>query len=214
MKIKKSTIVKGWLPVLIWMGVIFWFSHQPGDVSGASSGRIVALITSGITTIFPFLEINVEMFHFLLRKGAHFGVYAVLGILSVRAFHISGYSRKQGILYGWILATFYAGTDEFHQTFIPGRSGELSDVLIDSAGALTGIAVYVLAKGIQVPARGGKNTLQYILMTEGREVEDNKEADDTKKEKDSRGGNELQEGSSRKAVSRLKENKRLIDGEE
>ena len=173
MKLKKSVVVKAWLPVIIWMGIIFLFSHQPGDMSGASSGRIVELISSGIARLIPFMEVNEDLLHFLFRKGAHFGVYAVLGMLCVRAFQMSGYSGKRGVVYGLILASFYAGTDEYHQTFIPGRSGEVADVMIDSAGAVTGIGFYLLVKGIQFPERAGKHSLQYLLMQDGREEEIN-----------------------------------------
>ena len=164
---KQLRLGKAWLPVLLWMGVIFYFSHQPGDVSGDSSGRIVALIHSGLGVVLPFIQINEEVLHFLFRKGAHFGVYALLGILSARAFQLSGYSGKQGLIYGWILATVYAGIDEYHQTFVPGRSGEVRDVLIDSAGAVSGIALYQLLKGIPMFKREGRHTLQYILVQEG-----------------------------------------------
>jgi len=171
MKRKKTTVVIAWLPVIIWMGVIFLFSHQPGNLSGASSGRIVEFISSGIARIIPFMEVNEDLLHFLFRKGAHFGVYAVLGVLSLRAFRISGYSGKRGVLFGWMLATLYAGTDEYHQTFIPGRSGEMTDVMIDSIGAMTGVGFYLLVKGIQFPTRIGKSSLQYILIDDGREEE-------------------------------------------
>ncbi len=171
MKEKKRIKFGAWLPVVLWMGLIFWFSHQPGDVSGASSGWIVDLLHRGITTVLPFLELNEEFLHFLIRKGAHFGVYGVLGILLVRALRSSGYRGVQGLMYAWILAIIYAGSDEFHQTFIAGRSGEVRDVLIDSAGALAGIALYLLVTGIQRPEKVGKNTLQHVLIQESREKE-------------------------------------------
>lgn len=210
MKMKKSTVAIAWLPVLVWMGVIFWFSHQPGDVSGASSGWIVDLISSGIARMMPFIEFDEDLFHFLFRKGAHFGVYAVLGVLCVRAFQISGYSGKRGLVYGWILATLYAGTDEFHQTFIPGRSGEVTDVIIDSAGAITGIGFYLLIKGIQVPTRAGKSTLQYLLIQDGREEEKQKKEEEDKEDKEEQKEDQKDEPkdeSGAQAVRRLKENK-------
>ncbi|WP_201756865.1 VanZ family protein [Isachenkonia alkalipeptolytica] len=218
-KLSLVTIGKAWLPVLLWMGVIFYFSHQPGDVSGDASGRIVGAITSLLAAIIPFIEINEEMLHFLFRKGAHFGVYAVLGILSVRAFQISGYSGKRGLLYGWILATVYAGVDEYHQTFIPGRSGEVSDVLIDSVGAVTGIAMYWLAKGIRLPSAAGVNTLQYILLQEQQqeqkqeaqqmeEEEQQRNQEEQPKQQEQQRQEEKEEvfrGSRARAVQRLKE---------
>jgi VanZ family protein len=174
MRVKKSTKIYAWLAVLIWMGIIFLFSSQPGDASGAASGRIVELITTGITTVFPFLEINEEALHFILRKGAHFMVYGILGILSLRAFRLSGYTRGKGFFYAWLLATVYAGFDEYYQTFVPGRSGEVTDVMIDSAGAFAGIFLYFLATVIQRPAKEGINSFQYILIQEGLEEEKQK----------------------------------------
>ena len=139
--LRNRKAVIAWLAVLIWMGVIFYFSHQPGDVSGETSGRIVEMISGAVTTVLPFVEIPEEGLHFVIRKGAHFSVYAVLGILSYIAFTVSGYSRRKAVFYAWLLATVYAGTDEYHQTFIPGRSGEVTDVMIDSVGAAIGISI-------------------------------------------------------------------------
>ena len=50
-------------------------------------------------------------------------------------------SISRGIVIPWVITTAYAGTDELHQLFVPGRSGQVSDVLLDSAGALIGLAV-------------------------------------------------------------------------
>ena len=55
--------------------------------------------------------------------------------------------RRTEIFIPWLTATVYAATDEFHQLFIPGRSGQVSDVLLDSAGALAG--VLILARGVR-----------------------------------------------------------------
>ena len=139
--LRNRKAVIAWLAVLIWMGVIFYFSHQPGDVSGETSGRIVEMISGAVTTVLPFVEIPGEGLHFAIRKGAHFFIYSILGLLSFIAFVVSGAKGRNAVFYAWLLATVYAGIDEYHQTFIPGRSGEVTDVLIDSAGAIIGILV-------------------------------------------------------------------------
>ena len=138
--------VISWAAVLLWMGVIFYFSHQPGDVSGETSGRIVEMISGAVTTVLPFVDIPEEGLHFVIRKGAHFSIYAVLGLLSFNAFLQSGVRGKKALFFAWLLATAYAGVDEYHQTFIPGRSGEVTDVMIDSAGAITGIMGALLVR--------------------------------------------------------------------
>ena len=50
-------------------------------------------------------------------------------------------SISRGLLIPWVITTAYAATDEMHQLFVPGRSGQVSDVLLDSAGAMAGLAV-------------------------------------------------------------------------
>lgn len=57
-----------------------------------------------------------------------------------------GARRKflKGMLLPWIIAALYAASDEIHQLFVPGRSGQLSDVILDSAGALAGVAAFAV----------------------------------------------------------------------
>jgi VanZ family protein len=71
----------------------------------------------------------------LLKKGAHFLAYAVLAWLVQWAWGV-----KPGS-WGWafLVTVLYASSDEYHQTFVPGRSGSLGDVLIDSSGALSAL---------------------------------------------------------------------------
>lgn len=66
-------------------------------------------------------------YDFPLRKAAHMAEYAVLFLLARRA---------MGDAKGFLFAVLYAAGDEFHQSFVPGRHGAWSDVLIDAAGAL------------------------------------------------------------------------------
>ena len=66
-----------------------------------------------------------------LRKAAHLFEYGVLALLLRRA----GLSRAAS----FVLSVLYAVTDEWHQSFVPGRHGAVSDVLVDAAGALTGL---------------------------------------------------------------------------
>jgi VanZ family protein len=94
-------------------------------------------------------EEEFELVHFLIRKLAHLSEYAVLGLLTLRAIKRSSPSishrwswRAAGI--ALIIAAAYAATDEWHQSFIPGRTAALGDVLIDSTGALLGLILAFL----------------------------------------------------------------------
>lgn len=128
-----------WLFVFVWMGLIFYLSHQSASESSQLSGGVVAFVLHILHTIFP-QSIEVSAFHTFIRKGAHFFAYFILGILIYRAL----WGRWKNFFMALFIAFLYAVSDEVHQLFIPGRSGEFRDVLIDSAGAATGILLYIL----------------------------------------------------------------------
>jgi VanZ family protein len=80
-------------------------------------------------------------FDLMVKKGAHLTVYAVLYLLLFRAFH-SGHSRQhtpgsRAYLYPAVIAVLYAISDEAHQSFVPGRTATIQDVIIDAAGVVT-----------------------------------------------------------------------------
>lgn len=77
-------------------------------------------------------------FDYPLRKAAHMAEYAVLFALLRRA--------QVGRSSAFIGCVLYAVTDEWHQTFVPGRVGAVSDVVIDAAGALTGLVAGAILK--------------------------------------------------------------------
>lgn len=105
--------------LIAWMGVIFFFSAQ-----------------SGLS-----VHENPPLSFYLERKGAHVFEYLVLAFLLFRTFHAySATDRKSLLLLASGLSILYALSDELHQTFVPGREGKLSDVLIDGIG----IALFVL----------------------------------------------------------------------
>ena len=82
------------------------------------------------------------MTSFLVRKAAHMSEYAVLAILL--GLTIREYKKEPWLLLALAATAAYAATDEFHQLFVPGRSGQLKDVLIDTAGGAIGLALLAL----------------------------------------------------------------------
>lgn len=127
--------LKTWYPSILIAVVIFIFSSFPAAESDTQSGLIVNVLTS----LFPDLQ-NVESLVTIVRKIAHFTEYALLGFFTARAFNLNKKSGWWSIL----ACAIYASSDELHQTFIPGRSGEFKDVLLDTAGATVGAAIYAL----------------------------------------------------------------------
>lgn len=106
-----------WLPLLLWMAAIYVLSDQPkADIP------------------------SFGVWDWLVKKGSHFLAYGVLAGLAWRVFG----ERKRPYLLAFLLTVLYAASDEYHQTFIPGRNGALVDVLIDSLGGLT--ALFILRK--------------------------------------------------------------------
>jgi VanZ family protein len=119
-------IFKLWLPVLIWAGIIFWLSGIPN------------------------LKSNFE-YDFILRKMAHAVEYFILTFLLYRAFKGSfNINISYLFIYPATLSLIYAVSDEFHQSFIPGRSPSIRDVLIDAIGIL---AFYIVIKIFAVNQR-------------------------------------------------------------
>ena len=132
-----------WIAAFCWMAVIFYLSHQPGSASSDLSSGIVAELLKFIDQVAPSLEINFESFHTFVRKNAHFIAYLLLSLLSLNAWRSSGLRGPKQLILGFGMCVLFAVTDEIHQLFIEGRSGEVRDVLIDSAGAALGTVIYI-----------------------------------------------------------------------
>ena len=133
------------LITLLIMLFIFIQSALPGDLSGKESGMIAVFLAK-------LFGKNLAVFSVFVRKVAHFTEYAMLGISMFLYVKECLRERKRpavGARYGivWAAGTFYAATDEFHQLFVPGRSGQFSDVLIDSAGVLGGVLLMGIILG-------------------------------------------------------------------
>ena len=141
---KKFTII-----VIAIMAFIFFQSALPADLSSEESGRVVDLIVRLFQGVAP---IDRETLVFIVRKGAHFTEYMILGCFMVPAVE-EWMSPDQAQMpdpawrnrfISWLAGTLYAVTDEIHQSFVPGRSCELRDIGIDSCGVLTGVLIVSL----------------------------------------------------------------------
>ncbi len=134
---RNRRLIIGWIALLFWMGLIFYMSNQPGDVSTKQSGLVLKL--------FQMIGIDLnkelgELATFVVRKAAHFTEYFILHLLAINVMKYY-FNIKKAILYAFIFSVFYACTDEIHQYFIPGRTMAFKDVLIDSSGALLAIVI-------------------------------------------------------------------------
>ncbi len=129
------------IPALIWMGVILSFTFQTGTDSAQLSGRFFEIINQ----LLIGLNINIEptTLHLLLRKAAHFVEYLILGWLLLFALKPYTIKSKKKIILVLFIGVLFASFDELIQTVVPGRVGSVIDVLIDAAGVLVGLLLYV-----------------------------------------------------------------------
>ena len=136
-----------WLLCAIWMGVIYWMSAMPGDISGDQSGMIVDLIRTVIRWAFGAQAaeaVSADTIGFLVRKAAHMTEYAVLFALYWRALSLSG-ARHPGFV-ALVMSACYAATDEWHQGFVADRNPSPIDVGIDTLGAAVAWSVQGVAR--------------------------------------------------------------------
>ena len=127
-----------WLLVIIWMVVIFCFSHQPASQSSQLSSGITQSLLDVLEKIIPSIMYKRDFIHYFIRKSAHFFVYFILGLLVGGAFKSNGVRGYRRLIFSMLVCVLYAVSDEIHQVFIPGRSGQIGDVFIDSLGAFLG----------------------------------------------------------------------------
>lgn len=116
------------------------------SLSGSTIRKVVAVVQPGFREL-PVEKQNsvVENYQHVARKSAHAMAYLVLGVLCMTTLY--QYPIRNGRRFALALAVCmgYAVTDELHQIFVAGRSGQITDVCIDTSGALLGILIVWLA---------------------------------------------------------------------
>jgi len=148
--------LKLWGPAILWACVIFSFSTR--TFTSQNTSRM----------IIPFLHwllpgasaATLDAMHYLIRKSGHFSEYFILSLLVLRGLRAG---RRESHL-GWAVAAVgvvaaYAALDEFHQSFVPGRTPAVADVLLDTAGGIAAqiVAALVILWGDVRLGRAGKS---------------------------------------------------------
>lgn len=134
-----------WLPPLLWSAVILLASSDL--FSAPHTGSLLeTLLTSLGLRLSPQ---TLAWVHMAIRKAGHLTVYGILGALYFRAMR-AGRSpewQRRWAVTAVVLATVIAVLDEWHQTYVPSRTGSATDVLIDAAGA---IAAQIIIRAAQM----------------------------------------------------------------
>ncbi len=134
------------LPAALWYGVIWNFSAQTAAVSGDLSDRLLWRMLAAVSPAFAAADgavqsASVELLSFFERKAAHMFLYFTLVLLVWLALGPWVRGKRRQMPLAAVLTAVLAGLDEYHQTFVPGRSGEVRDVCVDMTGALIALAL-------------------------------------------------------------------------
>jgi len=126
--------------IIIWMVLIFLLSSQDATQSAELSGGLIDKILNLFDRELLEFEVSmIDVMQFIIRKFAHMFLYVVLAILV--SIELSTYSIKKELIISGSICVCYAISDEIHQHFVSGRSGEIRDVLIDAVGVIIGICI-------------------------------------------------------------------------
>ncbi len=155
---KRKVILFLWLLVIAIAVMIFLFSAQDGAASSRTSGFFTNWL---IHLLYPDYDAwpdadQAAMFtrvHGIVRKGAHFTEFAMLG--GALRLLFAAIRLPMPFLWAWAAGTLYACTDELHQKFVGYRDATLGDVCIDSAGVLTMVCLVSLILLIRRKRKAG-----------------------------------------------------------
>lgn len=117
--------------IILWTCLIFLFSSQDGGESSGFSRKFVEFFVKD-----PEMVDKIEPY---VRKLAHFSEYGLGGVLFISLFSTYEWTDRRKITTSILIGVWYAIMDEIHQLMVPGRSGALKDVYIDSLGITTGV---------------------------------------------------------------------------
>lgn len=142
LKSTANTFLHYWLPVIVWIAVIFTFSSDL--FSAQHTGSVLEYIITH--TIGPVETRTFEYIHFTTRKLAHVTEYGILGLLVFRAWRRE---HRGQFCAAWVrqalaIVMAVAAIDEFHQSFVPSRGSSSWDALLDTLGAALFLAVTYL----------------------------------------------------------------------
>lgn len=146
-----------WIALLSVMIAIYVFSSQNADASDSLSEGLLSKILERVIDSFSEMEDGakaelINQYNRLIRKCAHYSIYTLLGFVLSRLWKFYK-SQDRAFWKVLLIGALYAVTDEIHQLFVPGRSGSIIDVLIDTAGVFTGIILFGIFNSIVLKLR-------------------------------------------------------------
>lgn len=131
--------------IVLWCSLIFMFSNDTGGTSTKKSdGLIVRTVEKVIKRSLSSEEKDKVLRYFVVpvRKSAHLFIYFILGFLIISLLREYRNIDMKVVFLAVFLAFLYACSDEVHQLFVRGRSGQVKDVFIDTFGSFLGVLLY------------------------------------------------------------------------
>ena len=129
-----------YLPLMLWIGGIFYLSSEKGSISNTAR-RFSPILHS----LFPKAgEKSLKTYHLVFRKLCHFFGYGILAIFAAIVFYNSSivFLAKNWQISSLVMVFLIASADEIKQSFYPNRDGSISDVALDCIGGLTLILLF------------------------------------------------------------------------
>ena len=145
--------VLSFFPAIVLLCFIFVFSSQNGEESGSLSFEISLFLARLFSPLLPTTDANelllarAESIHLLVRKAAHITEFFLLTLsiyLPLYTCFRKKLSFSKRLLLCFCFSVFFSVSDEFHQAFIPGRSGNFTDVCIDTVGIILAALLLLL----------------------------------------------------------------------
>lgn len=133
--------------VLLWVAVITWFSSQPLKQSTEQTyAFLVKMNLADHQDLVRSSTEEIKTLKHLTRKAAHFGLYFGLGTLMGLVFYgVMKLRGQQWFVWSWAWGSLWGVIDEIHQFFVPGRSMQWQDMLLDSTGVLMAVCALAVA---------------------------------------------------------------------
>lgn len=130
--------------VIIWIIFIFFNSLQNAQVSASQSGRVVGFLYDLFTKV--GIDVDISTLSTWIRKLAHIFEYFILALLITLIFFETNLPISYKYIYSFTIPLLIAIADEYIQTMVPGRSGLVVDVLIDSIGITLGVGLLMIIR--------------------------------------------------------------------
>ena len=162
------------LLVLAWMLFIFIMSGMDSSQSNGKSKNVTVNVITTVdkitkaskeTVIKHQEETFIDKINLLIRKSSHAMEYLVLGFLIINLFYQMSKNSPIHYFYSLLISFLYACTDEFHQTFVEGRTGQFIDVIIDSLGAIFGCIIFFFVAKLIMKMKKERGKKEQVIVS-------------------------------------------------